>query len=131
MFIVVKNNKIILADTDQQRLINTLTFMPDLEGSEILEVADEEIERGFDGGYYYKGTAPVRPESERFEMLRSARDAKLTATDYLVMPDYPIEAEKLEAVKVYRQALRDLPSQDGAPWDGGGEGTPWPILPEV
>ena len=29
----------------------------------------------------------------------------------------------------YRQKLRDLPKEDGAPWDGGGEETPWPINP--
>ena len=26
----------------------------------------------------------------------------------------------------YKQALRDLPAQPGAPWDGGGPETPWP-----
>ncbi|MDY0204729.1 MAG: phage tail assembly chaperone [Desulfovibrio desulfuricans] len=34
-------------------------------------------------------------------------------------------------IKAYRQFLRDLPAQEGAPWDGGGELTPWPELPEV
>ena len=63
-----------------------------------------------------------------FAQLREARDAKLAATDFYLAADYPIEADKLEAVKTYRQALRDLPEQDGAPWDGGGEATPWPTL---
>lgn len=63
-----------------------------------------------------------------FAQLREARDAKLAATDFYLAADYPIEADKLEAVKTYRQALRDLPEQNGAPWDGGGEATPWPTL---
>lgn len=66
-------------------------------------------------------------EVERFRMLRSARGARLDATDYLVAPDYPIDADALAEVKAYRQALRDLPARDGAPWDGGGEATPWPV----
>ena len=30
---------------------------------------------------------------------------------------------------IYRQELRNLPSKEGFPWDGGGELTPWPIKP--
>ena len=70
-------------------------------------------------------------EAERFEKLRKLRDMRISATDYLLSADYPISAEKLEQVKNYRQALRDLPGQDGAPWDGGGSLTPWPLLEEV
>lgn len=42
------------------------------------------------------------------------------------MPDYPINAETLEAVKAYRQALRDLPQQEEFPLD-----VMWPKKPEV
>ncbi len=79
-------------------------------------------------------TRPEKPadvvEAERWEALRSMRDVKLQETDYLLMPDYPIPSTALENVKVYRQQLRDLPAQPGAPWDGGGERTPWPEKPE-
>lgn len=67
-------------------------------------------------------------EDSRFSRLRAERDKRIAATDYLLSADYPISQEKLEAVKAYRQALRDLPSQDGAPWDGGAEQTPWPAI---
>lgn len=73
--------------------------------------------------------AEYNSETARFERLRAERDRRLTATDYLLMQDYPIPADQLTAVQAYRQALRDLPAQEGAPWDGGGEGTPWPELP--
>ena len=66
-----------------------------------------------------------------FSRLRTARDTKLTATDKYLLPDYPISADDLTAVKTYRQALRDLPAADGAPWDGGGDATPWPEAPTV
>lgn len=64
-----------------------------------------------------------------FRMLRAERDRRIAETDYMAMPDYPLSDTKREAVLAYRQALRDLPSQEGAPWDGGGELTPWPEKP--
>ena len=68
---------------------------------------------------------------ERFQMLRQERDARIAATDFLMASDYPIDDERRALVSAYRQALRDLPAQSGAPWDGGGPLTPWPQKPEV
>lgn len=73
--------------------------------------------------------AEYNSEAARFERLRAERDRRLSATDYLLMPDYPLDGTLKGAVQLYRQALRDLPAQEGAPWDGGEEGTPWPELP--
>lgn len=74
--------------------------------------------------------APAPPtEAELFQQLRAERDRRLSATDYLLMPDYPLNDTLKGAVQHYRQALRDLPAQDGAPWDGGEKETPWPELP--
>lgn len=76
--------------------------------------------------------AEYNSEAARFERLRSERDQRLAATDYLLMPDYPISDDQRAVVQAYRQALRDLPAQSGAPWDGGGEETPWPEqIPQV
>lgn len=74
--------------------------------------------------------AEYNSEEARFERLRAERDSRLSATDYLLMQDYPLDNTLKEAVRLYRQALRDLPSQEGAPWDGGGEKTPWPEAPQ-
>ena len=76
-------------------------------------------------------TAPAKSTEQLFEDLRLERDNRLGATDYLIMPDYPITEEKRAQVEAYRQALRDLPAQEGAPWDGGGELTPWPTMPTL
>ena len=73
--------------------------------------------------------AEYNSEEARFERLRAERDRRLSATDYLLMPDYPLSEGQRTVVQVYRQSLRDLPSQEGAPWDGGGEETPWPEMP--
>lgn len=73
--------------------------------------------------------AEYNSTAARFERLRAERDRRVAATDYLIMSDYPLNDNGKAVVSAYRQALRDLPAQDGAPWDGGAEKTPWPILP--
>ena len=74
---------------------------------------------------------PTPTTEQLYSNLRSTRDARLAATDKYMLADYPISEDNLALVKEYRAALRDLPEQPGAPWDGGNEATPWPIMPEV
>lgn len=68
-------------------------------------------------------------EEDLYKSLRNTRNCKLAETDYLVVPDYPIDVVKLEEVKAYRTALRDITELEGCPWDGGGSKTPWPKNP--
>lgn len=58
--------------------------------------------------------------------VREKRDKLIAETDYLLMPDYPISAENLESIKAYRQALRDVPQQDGFPLS-----VTWPEKPTI
>ena len=58
--------------------------------------------------------------------VREKRDQLIAETDYLLMPDYPISAENLESIKAYRQALRDVPQQDGFPLS-----VTWPEKPTI
>lgn len=67
-------------------------------------------------------------KEKAFEMLRKERDCRLSKCDYMFMSDYPISEKNFLSVSTYRQKLRDLPAQEGAPWDGGKEQTPWPVL---
>ena len=72
-------------------------------------------------------TVDIEPTvDELAARARNKRDALISETDYLLMPDYPIGAESLDAVKAYRQALRDVPEQEGFP-----ASIVWPELPEV
>ncbi|MDD4701545.1 MAG: tail fiber assembly protein [Desulfovibrio sp.] len=76
---------------------------------------------------------PAAPEPTSQELtvrLRDMRDSRLAATDKYLLADYPIGPEELADIKAHRQVLRDLPQQPGAPWDGGGDATPWPALPQ-
>ena len=58
---------------------------------------------------------PVISDEALALSAREKRDKLLTETDYLLMTDYPISADKLAEVKTYRQALRDIPEQAGFP----------------
>lgn len=56
----------------------------------------------------------VDPDEERLTLLlqvRQQRNALLAASDYLLMPDYPLTAEQRAQVEAYRQALRDITEQ--------------------
>lgn len=75
--------------------------------------------------------AEYNSATARASRLRTERDARLAATDKYLLSDYPISTEELGNIRTYRQALRDLPDQPGAPWDGGGNETPWPAIPQL
>ena len=70
--------------------------------------------------------APGQGNDALADAARTRRDAMITATDYLLMPDYPIRAEQLAEVRAYRQALRDVPLQAGFPQD-----IDWPDPPTI
>ena len=62
--------------------------------------------------------------AEAEEQVRSKRDSMISDTDYLLMNDYPISEEDLAVVKAYRTALRDVPQQEGFPYE-----VVWPEVP--
>jgi hypothetical protein len=53
----------------------------------------------------------------RSEIQRGVRNNLLTATDYTQLPDAKLSPEKIQEFVAYRQALRDIPEQQGFPWD--------------
>lgn len=60
------------------------------------------------------------------EEARTKRGKLLEETDWTQVLDAPIDAATREAYRAYRQALRDLPQQEGFP-----ENITWPELPSV
>lgn len=58
--------------------------------------------------------------------VRMRRDSMISRTDFYVQPDYPSDPEGLEAVKAYRQALRDITEQSGFP-----RNVQWPEMTAV
>lgn len=84
-----------------------------------------EVEQAYDGRYYVAGYAPEPTDEELSTQARTERDRKIAKTDYYLMPDYPSNPQNLEELKVYRQALRDVPKQEGFPRD-----VRWPDVPK-
>lgn len=58
--------------------------------------------------------------------IRSERDCLLNSTDKYMTLDFPMSDEDRSAVRQYRQALRDIPSQEGFPNE-----VVWPEKPEI
>jgi hypothetical protein len=48
--------------------------------------------------------------------IRAQRDTKLAETDWIVIKNLELNANIPGAWEVYRQALRDVPTQSGFPW---------------
>ena len=96
----------------------------------------------FDGGLYtmdgiprycWDGEQAVERTEEELEadrlpgitaQARAQRDKLLLDTDWTQVLDAPIDADTREAYRAYRQALRDIPEQEGFPRD-----ITWPELP--
>lgn len=86
----------------------------------------EEIESN-DGERRFQIVKAAEPTDEEIaEQVRAERDSKIAATDYLAMSDYPLSDEDRVQVFAYRQALRDVPTQDGFPRE-----VVWPEVPAV
>ena len=73
------------------------------------EVTDEVVQSILDSDY--RTTA---------KEVRAKRNDLLAQTDHMMAADYPIDHDRLMA---YRQALRDIPAQQGFPYD-----VVWPEL---
>lgn len=83
-----------------------------LVNGEIFALTSEEIEE-------LKAKEVVKAASS----IRSERDEKLTSCDWTQVIDAPVDQE---AWSVYRQALRDIPAQEGFP-----NTVNWPTEPEI
>jgi len=70
-----------------------------------------------------KTAEELAEEDERqAEKVRDSRNAKLAASDWTQLADAPVDQT---AWATYRQALRDVPTQAGFPWE-----VIWPSKPE-
>lgn len=105
-----------------------------------------DVEQAYDGQWYLAGYAPAEPEpttEELADSVRTERDARITACDWVIMrhrdelddgEETTLSADEYAAWLAYRRALRDLPDAEGFPWSGGGaddEDCPWPNVPSA
>ena len=74
----------------------------------------------------WQGEVTVEEVADTTDEIRARRDRLLAATDWAVLPESPLDAQSLEAVKTYRHALRDVPQQERFP-----SAITWPQMPEL
>ena len=140
MYIIKIGNKCcnVDNDADMQRLLDgggVLLTMDEIKaagmaGYECL-VGPDNTAVSEDGRITFNKPSDAALAEQRYTNLRASRDARLAATDKYLLADYPIGEDDLMLVKAYRGTLRTLPEQPGAPWDGGGDETPWPEAPGI
>ena len=115
-----KNNTV-LKETDYETQVASFVTLWEAEKARLMAEAEAAEAARLD---------EYNSEEAKAERIREERDRRIAGTDYLVAVDYPLTAEKLELVKTYRQALRDIPQQAGFPWSGEVDdpAIPWPVL---
>ena len=86
----------------------------DDSGNVVIEVNQEKITK-------------MNEDVHQFNLiqLRKNRDVLLQKCDWVLVPDTPLSQEKIDEWKVYRQALRDLPTNTEDP-----ENPNWPTPPK-
>lgn len=90
---------------------------------------DEQGESSLEGligclDFYGYPKGELKTDEECAAEARKNRNQLIAETDYMAMPDYPLDNEKKAAVLAYRQALRDVPEQAGFPRQ-----IDWPVKP--
>ena len=73
-----------------------------------------------DGVWTQAWTKVNRTQEEASSNIRAERDSRILATDYLALSDQTLSTD----MATYRQALRDVPSQSGFPFN-----VTWPTKP--
>jgi len=107
-----------LADLNIAKLLEDPRPSYDPDTQVVIEGAVEER----DGSYYQTYSVIDRP-AEAIENdlknkkanVRAQRNARLAETDWAILPDSPLSAEDKAVYQSYRNALRDVPAQDGFP----------------
>lgn len=66
--------------------------------------------------------------AQEVQLIRIQRMRQLYETDWTQVPDNGLNDADREAWRVFRQGLRDLPSQPGYPWDITWPTPPVPLL---
>ena len=120
---------------EEYRKAHPLPPKPVPEKSEEQKILDGDIKcpkdrKVVDGKIVYKTPAElyadkVWTKEQYSEYRRGERDGLLNSSDVYMLPDFPISAASLDAVKKYRQQLRDLPQQKKWP------AVDFPELPEI
>ncbi|ATD82862.1 hypothetical protein CNY67_14440 [Desulfovibrio sp. G11] len=125
--------------------MNRIAGASESEGRDILLDKINMVARQSGFGPLPEGAVTSIPPKTAEEMIaeracnvREERDARIREVRWLIERHRDEQDERratslsmgqYQALLTYIQALRDVPAQSGFPWDGGGDGTPWPVKP--
>lgn len=105
-----------------------VSTMPD--GADWVRPIGEDGQTADEAGLYFclksfgYPLGELKTDEDYAAEARERRNALIAETDFMAMPDYPLDAEKKAAVLAYRQELRDVPEQTGFPRQ-----IDWPVKP--
>ena len=91
------------------------------EGAETASPIGEDGRTADEAGLYFclktfgYPLGDLKTDADYSAEAREKRNALIAETDYLVMPDYPLDDNKKAAILSYRQELRDITKQSGFP----------------
>jgi hypothetical protein len=92
------------------------------QGSVFAILPDEVVETKIWRSYTADELAEI--DDQKAQEIRSERNTKLTESDWTQLNDTPLDDDAKVEWTVYRQALRDLPTQEGFPHN-----VVWPTKP--
>ena len=114
-----------LAGLNMAKLLEDTRPSFDADTQVIIDGAVEER----DGSYYQTYSVIDRPAeaiendlNNKKSQVRAQRNARLAETDWAILPDSPLSDEDKTVYQNYRNALRDVPAQDGFPANALPEG---------
>lgn len=88
-------------------------------------VVDGSFEQNADGNWVLPWVVEQKPLTEAERNIRNKRDSLLVGTDWIVIKAYERNENIPMTWEIYRQALRDIPTQEGFPYN-----VTWPSKPE-
>ena len=109
MFYILENEKIVLFNEDKQKLENTLLFMPQYQGLEILE-ADKNIVE-FDGIFYFEDDEEyisLVDQKERERIL----ELSMTKSDFFDGTIKAFGADQDDLLPAIQDILNEMPLSD-------------------
>lgn len=119
---------------DDNHMANEVFCGDDIQWAKEHEFTEEDVEKGYDGNWYEIGYAPKEiPLAIQERRIRDERDIRLVNDcDMITMLRFNAmdEDQKQEWI-TYRQALLDIPQQEGFPWGGDTTVAPWPQKPSL
>lgn len=104
---------------DENRVVNLAEATPEFAAEQgWIEAQNAKIGDLYENGVF---TTPAPDADFAATTIRVKRNMLLLSSDWTQVADAPVDQA---AWAVYRQALRDVPSQSGFPWD-----VQWPVEP--